>query len=380
MASQAKDYYQVLGVDRSASAEEIKKAYRKLALKYHPDRNPDQPEAEEQFKQLSEAYEVLSDPQKRAAFDRFGYEGVKGSFHGGGFGWEDFHHAGEFEDIFGNLFGSLFGASGMGGGRRGRPRGRDLRMRLDLTLEDVLFGKQSELNLRRLELCEDCGGSGARPGSKPQNCPRCGGEGRLRIIQGFFSMTTTCETCRGRGQIISDPCGGCGGHGRREQKVSLRIDVPRGVETGTQLRLLGEGEAGPLDGDRGDLYIVISVAEHNRYQRDGHDLHVVEPISFTLAALGGELKVETPWGPQSIKVPAGTQPDYVARIANHGVPRADRDDAPRGNLFCRLTIRVPRKLTDRQRELLQELSREEGENPSQQKGFLDKVRETIGLD
>ena len=376
MAAQAKDYYQILGVGRDASSEDIKKAYRKLALKHHPDRNPDNPQAEEEFKKLSEAYEVLSDPNKRAAFDRYGYEGVKGSFTGGGFSWEDFHHATEFDDLFGNIFETFFGGSMRGAGRRVE-RGRDLRVRLDLNLEDVLFGREEEIKISRLEACSTCDGSGARPGTSPRACPRCGGAGRIRIVQGFFSMATTCDACHGRGRIISDPCPDCRGQGRREQQTTLRIDVPRGVETGTQLRLLGEGEAGPRGGQRGDLYVVLAVREHKRYRRDGFNLHVEEPISFTLASLGGELQVQTPYGPKSIKIPAGAQPGHVLRIPNHGVPRGDRDDAPRGALHVRLAVQIPRKLTERQRELLRELARESGESPSESRSFFDKVREKI---
>lgn len=382
MASEHQDYYKILGVERDATADEIKKAYRKLAVKYHPDRNPDNvKEAEEKFKELSEAFEVLSDPNKRAAYDRYGYEGVRGQFRGGGgFDWGDFHHAGEFEDLFGNLFESFFGFGG-GGGRGGRARGRDLRVRIDLTLEEALMGKETELTLKRLELCPTCNGSGARPGSSPRQCPRCGGAGRLRLVQGFFSMTTTCDVCHGRGQVIGDPCPDCGGQGRTEKKVTLPLRIPRGVDDGNQLRLVGEGEAGPPGGDRGDLYVVLSVRRHKRYERDGIDLHVKEAISFTLAALGGEVTVETPYGAQTVKVPAGTQPGHVLKLANCGVPRADSADAPRGSLFCHLTVQVPKKLTERQRELLEQLARESGENPSAaSKGFFDKVREKIGLE
>lgn len=380
MASENKDYYKILGVERDATADQIKKAYRKLAVKYHPDRNMDNvDESEEKFKELSEAYEVLSDPNKRAAYDRYGYEGVRSQFHGGGFDWGDFHHASEFEDLFGNLFGSFFGFGGGGGG--GRVRGRDLRVRIELTLEDALMGKETELTLKRLELCPTCNGSGARAGSSPRTCSRCGGAGRLRLVQGFFSMTTTCDVCHGRGQVIGDPCPDCGGQGRTERKVTLPLRVPRGVDDGNQLRLIGEGEAGPPGGDRGDLYVVLSVRRHKRYERDGIDLHAKEAISFTLAALGGEVTLETPYGPQVVKVPTGTQPGHVIKLAGFGVPRADSADAPRGSLFCHLTIQVPKKLSDRQRELLQELAHESGENhPGAAKGFFDKVREKIGLE
>lgn len=379
MASQTKDYYQLLGVERTATAEEIKKAYRKLAVKWHPDKNPGNKEAEEKFKEISEAYEVLSDPEKRQLFDRYGYEGVKGQFRGGGFSWEDFHHTDEFSDIFGDLFGSIFGFGG--GGRGGRSRGRDLRIRLEITLEDVLFGKETELSLRRLEVCDTCGGNGARIGSAPQACRRCGGSGQLRIAQGFFSLTTTCDVCGGAGRIISDPCPDCHGQGRRNEKVTLKINVPRGVETGTQLRLLGEGEAGPVGGDRGDLYVALTVHEHARYQRDHADLHCEEPISFAQAALGDDVTVQTPYGPYSFKIPAGTQTGHRFRVPNHGVPRGDSPDAPRGNLYVHVRVQVPKKLTDRQRELLREFAHESGEEaPKEEKGFFGKFKESLGLD
>lgn len=380
MASDSKDYYSILGVGREAGADEIKKAYRKLAIKYHPDKNQGDAEAEERFKEISEAYEVLSDAQKKAAYDRYGYEGVKGQFRGGGFSWDDFHHADEFGDIFGDIFGQLFGFGGMGGGRRGRARGRDLRVRLDITLEDALFGKEAEISLKRLEVCQTCGGSGAKPGTAAKRCPRCGGQGQLRIKQGFFSLTTTCDACGGRGEVISDPCVSCGGRGRTDEKVTLKISVPRGVETGTQLRMLEEGEAGPPGGDRGDLYIVLNVREHERYQRDGIDLHCEQPISFVQAALGDELTVETPYGPYSFKLPAGTQTGHQFRITDHGVPRADSANAPKGSLYVHVRVVTPKKLTDRQRELLREFAKESGgQTPIEEKGLFDRFKETLGM-
>lgn len=381
MATDNKDYYNDLGVARDATADDIKRAYRKLAIKYHPDKNQGDQDAEETFKEVSEAYEVLSDPQKRQTYDRFGYEGVRSGFSGRGFSWDDFHHAGDFQDIFGSVFEQLFGLGMGGGGRQRRPRGRDLRIRLDLKLEDVLFGKETELALKRLELCEGCGGSGVKKGSQPTGCPRCGGSGHLRVAQGFFNMTVTCDTCGGRGKIIRDPCETCCGQGRVNEKVDVKVSVPRGVESGNQLRIIGEGEAAPPGGDRGDLYVHLNVADHKRYERDGYDLHCEHVVSYPQAALGDELTIETPYEPFSFKMAAGTQPGQRFRVNNHGVPRADHDDAPRGNLYVHIRLDVPKKLTDEQRELLRKLSSELGDPPpTESKGFFGKVKETFGLD
>ncbi len=381
MAAQTKDYYKDLGVERSASAEQVKKAYRKQALQYHPDRNPDDPEAEERFKEVSEAYEVLSDPEKRRVYDLRGYEGVKSGFGRGGFSWDDFHHATEFEDIFGDVFGSLFGFGGRRGGTRRRPRGRDLRVRLDLTLEDVLFGKETEIKLRRTETCMTCAGSGAKPGTRPRTCHRCAGAGQIRIAQGFFSLTTNCDVCEGTGQVIGSPCADCGGEGRSNEQVSLKIPVPPAIETGTQLRMLGEGDAGPPGGERGDLYVVLNVREHERYQRDGENLHCEEQISFPQAALGDDLEVATPHGPYKVKIPAGTQTGQRFRVSNHGVPRGTDNQSMRGDLYVHIFVRVPKKLNERQRQLLRDFAKEFGEDPiEQEKGLLDRFKESLGFD
>lgn len=382
MASEKKDYYKLLELERGASADEIKRAYRKLAVKHHPDRNPDDPGAENKFKDIAEAYEVLSDPQKRQMYDQYGAEGLKGQFHGrgGGFSWEDFHHAGDFEDIFGDLFGSLFGMGGMGGGRRAR-RGRDMRVRLEITLEDALKGADKEITMRRMEACTACGGSGAKPGSQPQPCQRCGGHGQLRIAQGFFNMTATCDVCGGTGKVITEPCQECRGQGRKQEKATIKLRIPRGVDSGVQLRMIGEGEAGPPGGERGDLYIALNVRDHSRYERQGADLHCEEPIGIVQATLGDQIEVETPWGKQNLSIPAGTQPMDRFRIANCGVPRADNDAAPRGNLYVYAKVIVPKKLTPRQKELLTEFVKEGGEAiPKGEKGFFDRFKESFGLD
>lgn len=378
MTSQTKEYYQILGVSRNASADDIRRAYRKLAVQFHPDKNPDDANAEEQFKEISEAYEILSDPQKKKAYDQFGYEGVKGGFRSGGFTWDDFHHAHEFEDLFGDLLGSFFGFGGGGGRRASRSRGRDLRVRLDLTLEDILRGKTTEITLKRLEACTNCGGDGMKPGTQPQTCQRCGGHGQIRISQGFFHLTSTCDVCHGRGQIITDPCPQCQGQGCTNEKVKLKINVPRAIEPGTQLRMVGEGEAGPPGGSRGDLYVVLNIQDHARFKREGFDLWCEERISFVQAALGDEIAVETPWGEHKLQIPSGTQPGKQFRMHNLGIPQYDKDHAPRGDLYIEVKVVIPKKLTDRQRELLRELAEEDGLGRLQEhKGFLDKVKDSI---
>jgi molecular chaperone DnaJ len=372
MGSGTKDYYQILGLERGCSNEEIKKAYRRLALKHHPDRNPGNAESEDSFKEVSEAYEVLSDPDKRAAFDRHGYEGVKGAFRSGSFSWEDFHHSGDFQDIFGDILGSFFGFAGGGGGvRGGRNRGRDLRIRLELTLEDVLFGRETEVSIKRPETCEACGGSGAKKGTRPQRCMRCGGSGQLHVRQGFFQLAAPCNACGGRGETIADPCASCHGEGRVRQSARLTLRVPRGIEDGSQLRVVGEGEAGPFGGPRGDLYVLLEIKQDKFYKRDGFDLHFELPVGIAVAALGDEIPIDTPWGPFALKIPAGTQPGKRFRISGHGVPKADHHDY--------IQIKVPKKLTDRQKELLREFAVESGKTaPHEDKGFLDKMKESIG--
>jgi molecular chaperone DnaJ len=373
-----KDYYEILGVPREASADEIKKAYRKLAMKFHPDRNPGDAEAEESFKEVSEAYEILSDPAKRQRFDRFGYEGVKGGFRSGSFNWEDFTHASDVEDIFGDIFSAFFGG-GMGGrGGRRRTGGRDLRIQLDLELEDILFGKEQEITLKRPEPCETCGGDGCAEGSRPLICGRCRGRGQVLRSSGFFHITTTCDACGGKGQVISDPCADCHGEGRVNAEVKLRIHIPRGVSTGTQLRLSGEGEAGPNGTPRGDLYVVLNVHEHERFERDRFDLHCEVPISFAQAALGDDLEIDTPWGPHHVRIPQGTQPHQHFKVPDRGIPRADSELAPKGDLYVHMRLQVPKKLNEKQRELLREFAKESGEPlPVEGKGFLGKMKESF---
>jgi molecular chaperone DnaJ len=371
-----RDYYEVLGVARDASPEQIKKAYRKLALKFHPDRNPGDKASEESFKEACEAYEVLSDAAKRSRYDRYGHEGVKNTFGSGGFQWGDFTHVTDFEDILGDVFGSFFG--GMGGSGRPSNRGRDMSVQLNLTLEEAFAGTETDIALTRLETCGTCGGSGAKAGSNPRTCPRCRGAGQLRMMQGFFSMTTACDLCRGEGTVIDNPCPDCAGHGRKNRRKTLKITVPKGVDHGTRLRLFGEGEAGIKDGPRGDLYAVINVEEDDTFKRDGDDLLCEIPISFGQAALGAEIEVGSLHGPVSLDVPAGCQTHRVFRLRGKGMPRL-RAPETCGDLFVRLVVYTPQRLSARQRELIEELSGLDDEIPKAQerKGFLDRLRESF---
>jgi molecular chaperone DnaJ len=360
-----KDYYRILGVDRDAPGEEIKKAYRKLALKYHPDRNPDDKEAEEKFKEINEAYACLSDAEKRSNYDRFGSaEGIGGA--GGGFG--SFASTG-FGDIFEDLFGDVFG--GFTG--RGRPRpakGADLRYDLSITLEEVVKGTEKNIKVPRWMTCEACDGTGAKPGHKPVSCPDCNGTGHIRFQQGFFSVTRTCNRCGGTGEFISNPCAKCRGEGkvRKHRKVSVR--VPQGVDTGTRLRMTGEGELGAYGGPPGDLYIVINVKPHKFFKRDGMNLYCEFPISFSAAALGAEIEVPTMYGSEKIKIPQGTPSGKEFVLKGLGIPKLG--GYTRGDQIVKVYVDVPRKLTPRQRELLQEFAELSGDETS--KGFMEKIK------
>jgi molecular chaperone DnaJ len=343
-----RDYYEVLGVNRDADGDAIKKAYRRLAMKYHPDRNSDDPAAEEKFKEASEAYEVLSDEEKRSAYDRFGHAAVEpgsGGFQGGGF-------EGSFSDIFGDVFGDIFG----GGGSRSRggpQRGADLRYSLQLDLEQAVRGDKIEIRVPILAACEDCKGTGAKPGSSPTTCSDCKGAGQVRVSQGFFTLQQTCPRCRGQGRIITDPCRSCHGAGRVEKRKTLSVRIPPGVDTGDRIRLSGEGEAGPMGGPAGDLYVQVEVRTHAIFARDGRDLHCEVPISYADAALGGELEVPTLDGRVKLKIPAGTQTGKLFRLRGKGVVPV-RGGGP-GDLLCRVAVETPVNLTSRQRELLEEL-------------------------
>ncbi|MGH8504303.1 MAG: molecular chaperone DnaJ [Gammaproteobacteria bacterium] len=339
-----RDYYETLGCARNAGDTELKKAYRRLAMKYHPDRRPGDEAAAQQFKQAKEAYEILSDPQKRAAYDQFGHAGVEGA-RGGGF-------RGGFGDIFDDIFGDIFGG-GRGGTRA--YRGADLQYNLELSLEEAVLGTEAKIRIPSLVECHTCKGSGAKPGTSPQTCGTCDGVGQVRMQQGFFSVQQTCPHCRGAGKVIADPCVTCHGQGRVEESKTLSVTVPAGVDTGDRIRLAGEGEAGSQGGRAGDLYVQIRVKPHALFKRDGQNLICQVPVSFTTAALGGELEVPTLNGRAKLKIPAETQTGKPFRLRGKGVKPVR--GGTEGDLICQVVVETPVNLTKRQRELMEELDK-----------------------
>jgi molecular chaperone DnaJ len=367
------DFYEVLGVSRDASDAELKTSYRRLAMQYHPDRNPNNPEAEEQFKACSEAYQVLSDPEKRAAYDRYGHAAFQ---NGGGAAGNPFQGAGfqgDLGDIFGDIFGEMFG--GGGGRRQSRvQRGRDLRYDLTLEFEEAVFGIEKEISIRRMEACEDCGGTGAANGKAPVTCTQCAGRGQVRFQQGFFSVAKTCTRCGGTGSTITDPCTGCHGEGLQAKKHSILVKVPAGVEQDTRIRYQGEGEAGRFGGPAGDLYVVLTVKAHKFFERDGDDLHCVMPISFPQAALGTELQIETLEGAATIKIPEGTQNGKEFRLRNKGVPHLN--ERGQGDLIVEIRVATPSKLSKQQKELLRQLGETmQVENTPTSRGLFEKMKD-----
>ena len=368
-----RDYYEVLGVSRNASDQEIKSAYRKLALQYHPDRNPGSHEAEEKFKEAAEAYSILSDAQKRANYDRFGHAGVGGG--AGGFGGFDPNVFSDFSDILGDIFGfgDLFGGGRRGGSRA--QRGADLRYDLDLTFEEAAFGTATKIKVPRHETCAECNGSGAQKGSGPATCPTCNGYGQVRFQQGFFSITRTCSHCHGSGQIVKNRCTVCHGEGRIVREKTLEIKIPPGVDSDSKLRISGEGDAGGKGGPAGDLYVVLNVHEHEFFERREHDLYCHIPISFAQAALGAQIKVPTLEGEEEkLTVPQGTQSGSTFRVKGRGVSK--RGGSARGDLFVTLDVVVPTKLNREQKDLLTKLaSTLETENKPIQKKILERVKE-----
>lgn len=374
-----RDYYEVLGVQRGASEQEIKSAYRKLAMQYHPDRNPDNPEAEEKFKECSEAYAVLADSEKRNLYDRFGHAGVGGAGAQGAAGIDPTIFQ-DFNDIFGEFFGfgDLFGGAGRGGRRSRAQRGADLREDITVEFEEAAFGVERKITYRRHDQCEACRGSGSAAGKAPAPCRTCGGRGQVRYQQGFFSIARTCPQCQGAGSVISDPCGKCRGEGRVLQQKTVEAKIPAGVEEETRIRFSGLGEAGTHGGPAGDLYVVLHVKDHPFFERKGNDLHCVVPISFTQAALGTELKVPTLEGEHTLKVPEGTQSGQVLRIRNKGVPVLNGHG--KGDLFVEVRIQTPSKLSKRQREILEELhGTAPVENKPQRRSLLGKMKDMFEM-
>jgi molecular chaperone DnaJ len=365
------DFYEVLGVSKSAGADELKAAYRKLAMKHHPDRNPGDKSAEQKFKEVSEAYDVLKDDQKRAAYDRFGHAAFE---QGGGRGPGDFGFSGGFADIFDEMFGEF-----MGGGRRGQggpSRGSDLRYNLEISLEESFRGKQTTIRVQTLVACDQCKGSGAEPGSKPIACPTCHGRGRVRAQQGFFTIERTCTACQGAGRVIDNPCKPCGGQGRARREKTLSVNIPAGVEDGTRIRLAGEGEVGVRGASAGDLYIFITVAPHRIFQRDGANIFCRVPISITTAALGGTIEVPSVDGGRArVTVPAGTQSGRQFRLKSKGMTVLR--SAARGDMFIEAIVEIPVNLTKRQQELLREFEKEGDSSATQpeSEGFFARVKE-----
>ena len=370
-----RDYYEVLGVNKSANADELKKSYRRLAMKYHPDRNPDSQEAEEKFKEAKEAYDVLSDEQKRAAYDQFGHAGLEGAFGGAGGGGAG---AAGFGDIFGDIFGDMFG--GGGGGQR-RRRGADLRYNLELSLEEAVHGTEVNITVPRMATCSTCDGSGAKPGSTPTTCGTCHGSGQVRMQQGFFSVQQTCPACHGKGKIITDPCDTCNGQGRVRENKKLSVKIPAGVDEGDQIRLSGEGESAGSDGVNGDLYVSVSLKPHALFKREGVDLYCNVPIAYSTVVLGGELEIPTLEGKAKLKIPAGTQSGKMFRLKGKGVKNVR--NAFVGDLYCEVSVETPINLTKEQKDLLNKfddlLTKGGSKHSPKESSWSDKIKSFLKM-
>lgn len=385
-----RDYYEILGISKSATADEVKKAYRNLALKYHPDRVPadKKKEAEEKFKEVSEAYEVLMDPQKKTKYDQYGHAGVDSSFRPGGFDMgQDFHHYDDLKDIFGEFdIGELLRGFGFGGGdvfgggyggggarRGGARRGHDLEFRIQISFEEAVFGTEKTIAIPRYETCADCGGTGARPGSRSERCPDCGGRGKVSSSSGFFNVIRACERCEGEGTIIKTPCTKCGGRGRIKTKRNIKVKIPAGVDTGSRLRVHGEGEAGERGARPGDLYLLIEVRPHEIFERHDADIYCEVPISFPTAVLGGEVEVPTLEGKIMMKIPAGTQSGRMFRLRGKGI--AHIHEHSRGDQMVKVEIDVPTDLTSEQRRILKEFAKISGSDSGPLgRSFVEKMR------
>lgn len=379
----SKDFYKTLGVEKSANADEIKKAYRKLAMKYHPDQNKDNPEAEAKFKEISEAYDILKDEQKRAAYDRYGAAAFDGSMGGaGGPGFEGFAGgggAGAFSDIFEDMFGDFMGGGGPGGRGGGSSRGSDIQYTMEIKMEDAFKGKEAQIKIPVNDTCDKCNGSGAEPGTSAGQCTTCDGVGRIRQQQGFFTIERTCPTCQGVGKIITDPCKKCGGQGRIKKDKSLKVKIPAGVDTGRRIRLSGEGEAGLHGGPRGDLYVLLAIKPHKLFRRDGANLFCRVPITVTKAALGGDVEVPTIEGKATkVKIPAGTQTGQQFRLKGKGMTVLGSD--ARGDLYIETFVETPVNLSRKQQAVMKDLDKEfaadkTGKHSPEASGFFTKVRE-----
>lgn len=376
--STKRDYYDVLGVDKSADATAIKKAYRKLAMKYHPDKNPGDKEAEEKFKEINEAYEVLSDETKRRNYDQFGHEGVNGQGFGGagGFGGQGF---GGFDDIFGDIFGDMFGGGFSGGSRqrrRGPERGADIKQRVNISFEEAAFGKKVQVKINRSEECDQCHGSGAKPGTSKNTCPTCHGSGQAQSVQrtpfGNIASTRTCSTCNGEGEVIDSPCSKCHGKGSIRKTKTIEVDIPAGIDNGQMIKLGGQGELGTRGGPRGDLYIEVNVQSHPLFTRDGYDVYLEMPITFAQATLGDKIQVPTLDGKVEYEVPEGTQTGTVFRLKGKGIPKLKSN--VRGDQYVKVTVEIPKKLNEKQKELVREFAKECGQEVHQrQKTLSDKI-------